>query len=279
MRGFLDTLPEGEDEYIEGVRQMCEHLYQEALADSGKQYFLDKTPRYYFIISELFRTFPRAHYIILFRNPLAVLCSVLRTWMKDDRLWLFYLSKFGCDLVQAPHLLVEGKEVVGKQGIVVHYEDLVKNPGDEVCRICDQLHIRFYPEMVEYGARNVSHWHLGDQHSIYRHDRPVQPKADHWTNELSDSQVWRLAKDYLQLLDEECLGKMGYRLKALQKTMEAQRPSRIEGSFTFSLSWLLGKRLEDRKKWERELMRLGHRLHRSGVKGTIGRAVCKISLS
>ena len=255
---------------------MYTYLYQKALVDSGKKYFLDKTPRYYFVISELYRTFPQARFIILLRNPLAVLCSVLKTWMKDDRLWLFYLSKFRHDLVRAPDLLLEGKGVVGKQGIVVHYEHLVKNPEDVVCQICHKLNIRFYPKILEYRGPDISHWRLGDQEGVYRHARAVPEKADQWVVELRDAQVWRLANDYLKLLGEECLEKMGYRFKDLQATLESRRPRRMQSYSTFPLSWLLSKGLEERKKWERVLIRLGHRLKCSGVKGTIAHAIYKI---
>ena len=49
---------------------MYSHLYNCALKDTGKKFFfLDKTPRYHYIISEIYRTFPKAKLIILLRNP------------------------------------------------------------------------------------------------------------------------------------------------------------------------------------------------------------------
>ena len=45
VRDFLQALPGGEDEYLEGVRRMYTYLYERAFAGSGKRYFLDKTPR------------------------------------------------------------------------------------------------------------------------------------------------------------------------------------------------------------------------------------------
>ena len=46
--------------------------------NSRNLYFLDKSPRYYHILSSLLRIFPDSKFIILLRNPLAVLNSILR---------------------------------------------------------------------------------------------------------------------------------------------------------------------------------------------------------
>jgi len=78
----LNLHPEGEDAYFQAVRQMTLNLYGGVLQNSGKRYFLDKTPRYYYILPELYRTFPEAKYILLLRNPLAILCSIFNTFVQ-----------------------------------------------------------------------------------------------------------------------------------------------------------------------------------------------------
>ena len=77
LKGFLDETPDGESAYVEALRNVALCLYEKALEPSGKKYFLDKTPRYYFIIPELHRIFPKAKFIFILRNPLAVLSSIL----------------------------------------------------------------------------------------------------------------------------------------------------------------------------------------------------------
>ena len=51
-------------------------IYSE-LSDDKSIYFLDKTPRYYLIIDDIVRIFPKAKFIFLFRNPLSQLTSKL----------------------------------------------------------------------------------------------------------------------------------------------------------------------------------------------------------
>lgn len=70
---FIDALPDGRNDHDEGIRRMYAHLYARVLEGSGKSRFLDKTPRYYLVIPDLRRVFPEARFVVLFRNPLAVL--------------------------------------------------------------------------------------------------------------------------------------------------------------------------------------------------------------
>lgn len=265
LQSFLQTLPGGEAEYIEGVRRMYIYLYDQALANAGKRYFLDKTPRYYFIISELYRTFPKARYIILLRNPLAVLCSICETWVKAD--WL-RLYRYKHDLIRAPRLLLEGAELLGNRGIVVHYEQLLTEPEIEVQRICGRLGVDFVPEMIKYGRHNLPRWHFGDQEAVYQFMRPVLQNAEKWVQALDDRQVWRLANEYLQLLGQETVQQMGYAYGELRQILRAHEPHRVHLWFTFSLAWLLEKPIEDRRRWIRGIVRLKRSLQRRGIVGT-----------
>jgi hypothetical protein len=273
---FIGTLPGGEDEYIEGVRRMCAHIYGRALESSGKRYFLDKTPRYYFVTPELLRTFPEAHFIILLRNPLSVLGSVLNTWIKGQ--WSALYS-FKNDLIRAPGLLVEGTKLLGQRGVVVHYEELVKSPEDEMRRICVLLGAEFMPSMVEYNQQNLPHWGFGDQKSVYQHTRPSAQIADKWIERLKDPQVWRLTNDYLESLGRETVEEMGYAYDELRQIVEKHGPGRARLWPTLPLSWFLEEPVEGRPRWQRGLARALHSVRRRGVKGTAAATARQVSLA
>jgi hypothetical protein len=68
LDNFLNLHPEGKEAYFQAVRQMSLNLYEGLLRGSDKKYFLDKTPRYYYILPDLYRTFPDAKYILLIRS-------------------------------------------------------------------------------------------------------------------------------------------------------------------------------------------------------------------
>ena len=57
LKQFLGSIPKGKDTYFQLIHQMYDALYQHTLEGTGKTYFLDKTPRYYFIIPELMKIF------------------------------------------------------------------------------------------------------------------------------------------------------------------------------------------------------------------------------
>lgn len=261
---FLQELPGGEHEYIEGVRRMYSYLYGRAQVSSGKRYFLDKTPRYYLIMPELYRTFPEAHFVILLRNPLAALCSRLRTRIKEN--W-FALYNGRPDLAWAPRLVIEGIKVLGERGVLVHYEQLVSNPENEVKGICRRLGIEFVPDMVEYGRNALPHWRLGDQIGVYEHTRPISQKVEKWIQALVDHQIWRLLNDYLQMLGKETINQMGYDYEILRQQLEDHRPRQANLMLTFSLAWLLKKPEKGRKKWEYSIVSVTRFLQRRDIGG------------
>lgn len=274
LKDFLEKLPDGEEAYFEGVRKMYQQLYESALDGSGKHYFLDKTPRYYYIIPELYRTFPEARFIILLRNPLAVLCSFISTWIKEN--W-FGLHLWKHDLIKAPTLLLEAIQLLGERCQVLHYEELLMNPEHEIRKICDNLEIDFAPEITNYGLKDSLKWKFGDKKSVYNNSKPDSKNLDNWVLTLENPQVWRVANDYLQLLGQDTISRMGYSYEELQQIIDVNRPHWFKLWHTLPLTWLLRKP-EERKKWEYEyyLIRLIRSVQLQGFGGTVFRLVQKL---
>jgi hypothetical protein len=103
-------------------------LYGEYLRREGKSIFIDKTPRYYQIVDEIGRIFPKAKFIYLKRNPFAVAGSLKASWKfdllaaladADDEL-LF-------DLVLGYRRLNRFAAANPSRVHVCHYDDLVAN--------------------------------------------------------------------------------------------------------------------------------------------------------
>jgi len=112
VRSFLQTLPKGVDTYVIALRKMLQHIYRDAMDKTEASFFLDKTPHYFSIITELATVFPQAHYVVLMRNPLAVLASVLNTWVQGE--WLG-VAHARLHLLAAPRLILMGRELLGTQ--------------------------------------------------------------------------------------------------------------------------------------------------------------------
>ena len=239
---FLKEIPEGEATYFQAIRKAYTSLYASALATSGKSYFLDKTPRYYHIIPELSLIFPQASFILLLRNPLSVLCSIYRTWIQDK--WQrLYLYKH--DLLQAPYLLLDGIKHLQNKACVLHYEKILESPEREFQKIYQQLGLNFDRETIDYD--NTKEWEFGDRDMVYRYTQPNSQNLDRWIEYLKHPQVWCLANDYLQFLGKDILENMGYSWESLNRTLDLNRPSRIQYWKTLPLEFLLREPHERRK--------------------------------
>jgi tetratricopeptide (TPR) repeat protein len=208
LHDFLDHIG-GEETYYAAVRAWAGVLYRRALADSGRRFFVDKTPRYFHVIQELARAFPRARFVLLLRHPLAVLSSVLRTWFNDDTR-AFVSSTHYTDLTRGPRLLCDGIKRLGERAVVVRYESLVSEPERCVRDMCERLGISFEPRMLNYGCAGVIRGRFGDQQAIARHDVPVTDYRDAYLSRLATPGLAEFAARYQSELGDELLALMGY---------------------------------------------------------------------
>lgn len=218
MSDFLAALPDGQAEYEQALRRMALSLYGSACKKNNARIFLDKTPRYYFIIPELARIFPQAQFIILFRNPLAVLSSMIETWVKGN--WLL-LGDYFHDLVTAPQRLLEGIALLGDRAIVVHYENLVQSPDEEIKRVCNSTGLDFTPDLLTYSLPPRTPGQFGDPTGIYQANRPESNRLEKWLLLGKASQTRYLARKYLQTLGPSLVEKMGYSYDATLTTLDS----------------------------------------------------------
>jgi len=219
---FISYLPGGQVEYYDRLREMYSTMYQRVIEKSGKLYFLDKTPRYYFIIRELHELFPKAKIIILFRNPLAVLASIISTWTKRD--W-YQLSKFKYDLIDAPNSLLEAVELLKTSCKSLLYENFLADPENLLKDICNYLNVDYIPEIVSYGESQHEKWSMGDQGVIYEKKQPDTSHTDKWKDILNNPQAWRVINEYCEFIGKDRFEKMGYEYDILKKIIDENKPS------------------------------------------------------
>jgi hypothetical protein len=218
---FLQTFGEEADAiYQTAVRNYAMTLYDAALSRTGKKYFLDKTPRYYFIIDDLRQLFPQAKFIILLRNPLAVLASILTTWFKLDTEKLAKSYSY-IDLINGPAKLVSHMRQSGAESLVVSYEELVADPDSTVQELCNRLGVGFDRDIINYGRSNeVMAGRFGDQVGVGKHLRPVQDYRDKWKEVLKPDEINRFARNYLESLGDDVIDGLGYSFHELNEALE-----------------------------------------------------------
>jgi hypothetical protein len=207
---YLEHYAEGEQTYVDALRAMAAVLYGAALARAGTRYFLDKTPRYTNIIPELHRVLPDAHYVVLLRNPLAILASQLERLPKPTTFQNLTLLRN--ETVLAPPRLLAGIDLFGPRATLVHYEDLVTDPDRVIGRLCDRLGLDPEPGMVDYGGRPDPPGRGGfwDKRGIPHHDRPTTESLEKWRTLGDDPQRRHIARSFLFELGPEVVRRLGY---------------------------------------------------------------------
>lgn len=251
---------------------MSTYLYGQAMINTGKKRFLDKTPRYYLIIPQLLRTFPDAHFVVLLRNPLAVMASIARTWAKEE--WL-HLRAYKCDLLNAPDLLCKGIDLLADRAAVVHYEKLLSSPENETKKICNEIGVEYFPDMIEYGGHNMPEWRFGDTVEVYNLKRPASEKSDKWMEYTKDPQMWRLMDDYLHDLGPETLNKLGYPYEDLRETLKEHTPPPRRLLSTLSLNKLL-KEEQELRNLEFYYEKLLASLQKRGLQATLTEGILRL---
>ncbi|HED16103.1 MAG TPA: sulfotransferase [Gammaproteobacteria bacterium] len=206
---FLEHTANGEETYIEAIRLMASTLYSSALQETGKNFFVDKTPRYFHIMPELHRVFPKAKFVILLRNPIAVLSSVLKTWFNNQP-EEFLKSYNQLDMAKGPGLLIEGIRALGDKAIVIRYEELVTDPDTQIRWLSEQLGLTFTPQMLDYSNSKQPRGRFGDQVSINARGTPVENSVEKWRTSLSSKELAGFAQGYLGNLGRELITKLGY---------------------------------------------------------------------
>jgi len=248
-RAFVASLPGGEEQYRKELGEAYLRMYGSILAAEGKEIFLDKTPRYYLIAREISGFFPESVVICLIRNPLAVLNSIVATWTRSK---LYTLSRFRQDLFEAPLIFRELMEQPDKNTVFLRYEDLVVDPEQQTTRLCDKLGISFEPAMLEYKRDTV--FALGDRKSVDQLGGPDASLQDGWISGLADPQMWRLQKEYFEMLGSELFASLGYDPGPLEETISTRKPPAAALRDTIPLEVLLDD--------QRDPLLAVHRLHR-----------------
>lgn len=229
---FLDNYTHGREVYLDAIREWARTIYQDAIQKHEKRYFLDKTPRYFFIIPELFKLFPRAKFIFLLRNPMAVLASELSTYVKGN--WPV-LGVFNTDLISAPGWILDGIELLGDNGYVVHYERFVADPGNAIQALCDYLELDFHEHMLDYSNTPRPVGRYNDPTGIDQHTKASTGSVDKWKAMVNDDQSLHFAQRYLASLGEDTIRKLGYDYQELFDTLHSRTVS-TNGLYPWSIA-------------------------------------------
>jgi hypothetical protein len=205
FKNVLNELPNGKDDYYDAVRAYANVIYKR-LCTGKETYFLDKTPRYYLIIKEIFEIFPDAKFIFLFRHPLSVYSSIIDTY-NSGRLGTYWNK---IDLYKGPVELEKGYELLKDDAIALKFEDLIRFPQKNIKKVCDYLELQFYQKMIDQFNTMALKGNLGDSIGVVDYHKLSDAPINKWKKVFNTNFRKKYAKRYIQKFNEKTFNNIGY---------------------------------------------------------------------
>ena len=215
INDFIKELPRRHYDYNSELRNFFTSLYGK-VNKKNAQYFLDKTPRYYLIINEIIEIFPDAKFIFLFRNPLQILGSIIKSLNHNS----MCLHEYHIDLYRGPHLLADGYRQIRNKSIAVEFDNLVCDPRIELKRISSYLNIDYTDVMLNSFLNVNFNGNMGDKVGFFEYNKIELNVADKWRNVLGTKLRKRYAKKYISKLGIDTLQTLGYSQGNLLKNVD-----------------------------------------------------------
>jgi len=114
----------------------------------------DKTPKNTYHLDKIHRVFPRSRYIHLIRNGIDVAHSYWKSGLRPDLVFAAQEWRRAVELAQ------QFGKAHPNQYLELHYEDLVRSPGEVTRIVCQFLEVEYLPGM-EKTSQSVAH-RMGD---------------------------------------------------------------------------------------------------------------------
>lgn len=235
---FLRSLPDGERDYRRALHDFGIDLYSRA-AGTEKRYFLDKTPRYHYVIDDLLDVFPEAKSVFLWRNPLAVVASIVQTWAKGR----WNVDRWQGDL-RGLASLVDAYDSHRDSTIAVRYEDLVGDPAGTWPRIFEYFDLPYADDLLTTFSGVRLEGSMGDPIGVDRYSTISTEPLEKWRSTLANPYRKRWCRGYLRWVGAERLAVMGYDLGALLEQLDeiGTSPRSVPSDAMRGAYWALAQR-------------------------------------
>jgi len=230
----------GKKQFYEKLKNFLKDLYSEVSKEKKSAlYFIDKTPRYYFIIDEINRIFPDAKFIFLLRNPIALFSSIVKTFSKNSlRINYSYV-----DLFLGPDYLLENYKKIKQKSIKLTYERLIKNPEQQLKKISEYLGVEFKDFNIKNYINIELNGKMGDKTGIGKYKSISSESVEKWKEECLSAYRKRVFLKYIDFLKDDYLKLNGVSRKDIIETIKSIKPGRIgiKDFIDYNLSGLFRK--------------------------------------
>jgi hypothetical protein len=213
------------------------------------------------VLPFLTRLYPKAHYVVLTRHPLAVLSSWVESFFDGDYRVALDHNPLLARYVPALARMLREKPV---PFVHVRYEELVRDPETNFRRVCDHLGIPFEAAAIAYGEKGDAPKGLGDPTGVARQTRPVTGSVSKWAAEIAaQPETLALVGKLVDELDPADLEVLGYPRAEIVAQLEAARGAPVAVKREAPLRYRLERKL---------LVTLRRNIHRN----RLGRALKRL---
>ncbi|MCL4220086.1 MAG: sulfotransferase [Phycisphaerales bacterium] len=188
-----------QEQFMDCCRAFAGRFYAAGMP-AGKCVYVDKTPMYLSIAGALPQLFPIARFIVLARDPRAILWS-RHTWRHADRSPIESRVKGVAGDVR--RLAAFAREHAPRCALV-RYEDLCVDPEPGLLSICGHIGVGFDSRMIDYGK--VSHQEGYGDENTRDHQRPHADSVARWGSELTPE----IERNLFSMCTGEALATLGY---------------------------------------------------------------------
>lgn len=217
------------NDYYSAVRKFITDLHSHNL-NKGHEYILEKTPRYYHIVNELYSCFPNSKFIFLVRHPLAVLASIIN-YNFNGKWYNIFSSDRLHDLITCVENINNNNN--NRFAIKVKYEDLVNKPKSTLQKIFKFLNLTPNEKIEEYNFCFKGKELGYDKKSLLKHNRPVDNYQNNWKVFFNTPQLKRIGREYIKMLPNDYLFSNGYDLNEINEILKKRWHEVFIPTFSF----------------------------------------------
>lgn len=218
MRDFINELPMGWRSYYEATRLFASTLYKGIAGE--RRFFLDKTPRYHLIASRLMECFPDGKFILLWRNPLAVIGSMLHSY---GNVWRMH--RFHVDLYRGLEELIKLRQRFDESLLVMNYEHLVSDTEGSLKKIFLHVGIEVPGDALGKFIDVKLRGSLGDKTGVAEYSSVSSVSLEKWQETLASPARKAWCRRYLNWIGETRLRLMGYEMDDVMRQLDSVRPA------------------------------------------------------
>jgi len=213
IRDLINNLPNKENDFFKFTEGYVRNIYS-SLSDESHEYFVDKTPRYFFIIPEIVKMFPDAKFIFLFRNPVQIFASTMQTWC-NNRFYFPPKHKFYIDLTEGVKLMSQGYEMLSDRSYSIQYEKFVKNPEYYLKELMNFLDLEYEKNIVQDFAKQDLKGGNIDPTGTKLYDKVETVTLEKWKEVFNTRFRKYVIKNYINSFDDKVLALHGYDKKLI----------------------------------------------------------------